>query len=119
MPTWPSSGAFPQSPLPRTWMRRPINIMVEFKPDLGPARKRRLTTGTAYLCSGTFPLVLGQFDQLMSFYRNDCVYGSLPFTWIDPEDRVTVRTWEFKEVPALQHITARYYEASVSLIRQS
>ena len=119
MPTWPTADDFPQSPLVGTWTRTAANTVSEFKPDLGPARKRRLTTGAHYECSGSFRVTQDQVDALLDFWRSDCDYGSLSFTWIDPEDGVTVRTWEFQSVPQFTHTTAGAYEASVSLIRQS
>lgn len=119
MPTWPVAGDFPQSPLVGTWTRTAVNTVQEFKPDLGPARKRRLTTGASFECSGSFRLTQAQADALLDFWRADCDFGSLSFTWIDPEDGVTPRTWEFRSVPQFQHVTAGAYEATVSLIRTS
>lgn len=119
MPTWPSAGGFPQSPLVGTWTRAAINTVQEFKPDVGPASKRRLTTGAAYECSGNFRLTQAQADALRAFYRTDCDHGSVQFTWIDPEDGVTSRTWEFQSPPQFMHVTAGAHEATVSLIRIS
>lgn len=119
MATWPTTDNFPQSPLVTSWTRRAINALYEFKPEFGPARKRRMTTGVSYECSGVFLLIEGHQDILLDFWRDDCNFGSESFTWIDPEDGITVRTWEFKSVPEFSQASAGFYETTVNLIRQS
>jgi hypothetical protein len=55
----------------------------------------------------------------MDFWAADCDLGALTFTWTDPEDGTTARTWEWAAVPQISHLTAGVFEAAVSLIRQS
>ena len=117
MPTWPSAGGFPQTPRVGTWRRQAADIVIEFKPAKGPARLRRKVTGAQFDCSGSFVLTETQLAALIAFWRDDCDFGALTFTWADPEDLVTARTWEWAAGPTYQHLTNDLYEASVSLIR--
>jgi hypothetical protein len=117
MPTWPTSGDFPQAPRIGTWTRQAADTLISFKPASGPPRRRRAVSGAQYNCTGTFLLTEAQVETLMDFWANDCDLGALTFTWIDPEDGRTSRTWEWAAVPQIQHLTAGYYDASVSLIR--
>lgn len=117
MPTWPTAGSFPQAPRVGTWRRQASDIVSEFKPAQGPARLRRKVTGAVFNCSGTFLLTETQLAALIAFWRDDCDLGAVTFTWTDPEDLVTARTWEWAAAPSYQHATADLYEASVALIR--
>lgn len=117
MPAWPTSGGFPQAPRVGTWRFQAEDIVSEFKPAVGPARRRRVVEGAQYRCTGIFDLTSTQKLALEAFWRDDCELGSLPFTMPDPGDALTVRTWEWAEVPRFAHITADAFEASVSLIR--
>lgn len=118
MPTWPTSGGFPQAPRVGSWKRQADDIVSEFKTAIGPARLRRVVEATQYRCSGTYLLTAAQIDTLESFWRDDCDLGAATFTMADPEDATTTRTWEWAEAPQFAHITADVFEASVSLIRQ-
>ena len=119
MPTWPTSGGFPQAPRVGSWRRQAADIVAEFKPAQGPARLRKQVTAAQYDCAGVFTLTETQVETLMDFWVGDCALGELTFTWVDPEDATTARTWEWAAIPQITHITADTYEASVSLIRQS
>lgn len=106
-------------PIAGSWTRVAINTMQGFRPDLGPPLLRRLTTGKSYKCSGSFLLTQAHVVALKSFYRADCSFGELPFSWLDPEDGVTPRVWEFQSIPQPQHVTGGIYRAAVYLIRKS
>lgn len=117
MPTWPTAGGFPQTPRVGTWRQQAADIVVEFKPAQGPARLRRKVTGAQFNCSGTFLLTEAQWAALEAFWRDDCDLGALTFTWVDPEDLVTSRTWEWAAKPEPGVSTAGLHEVTVSLIR--
>lgn len=119
MPTWPTTGGFPQAPLVGTWERQAAETGVQFDTALGPPRIRRLVTTAQYNCTGTWRLTEAQVDTLMDFWATDCDLGSLTFTLTDPEDGLTARTFEWASVPKISHLTAGLYDAAVSLIRQS
>jgi hypothetical protein len=119
MPTWPTTGSFPQTPRVGTWTRTAADTVAEFAPEIGPARIRRVVTTAQYNCSGSFLLTETQVDTIMDFWADDCDLGSLSFTWRDPEDPGTTRTWEWAEVPQVTHLTNDVYVVTVSLIRQS
>jgi hypothetical protein len=119
MPTWPTSGGFPQAPRVGSWVRTAADTVTEFKPAVGAPRVRRLVSAAQYDCQGTFQLTEAQVETLMDFWAADCDLGALTFTWTDPEDGTTARTWEWAAVPQISHLTAGVFEAAVSLIRQS
>lgn len=119
MPTWPTSGSFPQAPRVGSWVRQAADTIITFKPAVGPPRRRRLVSGAQYNCTGTFLLTPAQVNQIMDFWADDCDLGETPFTWTDPEDGTTSRTFEWAGVPQVSHFSADAFEVSVSLIRQS
>ncbi len=117
MPIWPTAGGFPQAPRLGSWRRQAADIISEFQPAVGPPRIRRQVTGAFFNCGGAFLLTEAQVETLEDFWRVDCVSGSSPFLWIDPEDLVTSRSWEWASQPEFSHLTADLYTAAVSLIR--
>jgi hypothetical protein len=117
MPAWPFVDGSARAPRVGSWTVQPIEIVAEFKPEQGPERTRRKTTGTKHACSGSFIMTKAQRNVLEAFWRDDCKRGALTFTMRDPDHRPTVRTWEWRERPTFSHYSADAFTASVSLIR--
>jgi hypothetical protein len=117
VPSWPFVDGPSRAPRVGYWTVQPIEIVSEFKPEQGPERTRRKTTGTKHLCTGSFLVSKANRTALEAFWRDDCRRGSLTFTMRDPDHRPTIRTWEWRERPTFSHLSADQFIASVSLIR--
>ncbi|MCC5960539.1 MAG: hypothetical protein JJU08_14500 [Rhodobacteraceae bacterium] len=90
---WPFSD--PLSPLVQS-TAAPVDQLVSFQPDIGPAISRPRTTARLELWS--LQVRLHSFEQLKDFeawFDNQLAFGALPFLWLHPTEK-TLKRFRFE-----------------------
>lgn len=116
MPTWPTTGSFPQCPSPGTWQRQRQSNLLSFEPDVGPPLTRKRSTVSTLSVSFSIVLYTAQLATLDTFFTVDAAEGAIPFDWKNPETGV-VEAWSFVEPPAVQKPFKDRYEVQIRLRR--
>ena len=116
MPSWPTSGGFPQLPLDGTWSRQRQSNKIEFSPDAGPPKSRRRSTVSVVTASFSLLLTAAQLAALDAFFDDDCNEGVTPFTWANPETGAA-EAWSFASPPAVTHRTGPLFSVQIELRR--
>ena len=118
MPTWPTTGNFPQCPTPGTWQRQRESNLLAFQPDVGPPLVRKRSTVSTITVSFSIIVTTAQLQTLDTFFEDDCCEGAIKFDWKNPETGV-VEEWAFVDPPAVQKPFRDKYEAQLRLRRDS
>lgn len=91
------------------------NNLAEFKPEVGPPKRRRRTSVATDILAFDQMLTFDEFDELKEFYSDTLKDGSLPFGRYHPRDiGGTIYEWQFVEPPKLK--TSTYVFATVSIM---
>lgn len=114
MATWPVS--LPAAPLLGGIEAEDQDNVIRFEPDVGEAMARQRSTAVPVRMTVEFKLTEAQRATLMAFYRTDCAYGSVEFTWTDPEDGETA-SFMFLGSPKRGHQTKGAWRVSCTLLR--
>lgn len=118
MPTWPTTGSFPQCPLPGSWQRDRAPNLLTFEPDVGPPLVRRRSTVSTLNVSFAIVITTAQLATLDTFFESDCGEGSIPFDWKNPETGATEQ-WSFVDPPSVQKPFRDKYQVQIVLRRDS
>lgn len=118
MPSWPAS--LPCMPLSGTLSVKAETNVAEFKPDVGPALRRRRYTAVRSYYRGSMRLSGEQVAQLRSFFEDDCLSGTVSFTMRDwerafAEGVIVDAEFTFDEPPDIQHRAGNKFIASLAL----
>lgn len=94
-PSWPS-GLVSKLLSVVGYSEGAIDPTIESNMDSGPPKRRPRFTAIPKLFTGQIDtLSSADVDTFYSFYDNDCVFGSLPFTWVHPRTGVS-GTFQFR-----------------------
>lgn len=111
--SWPSVT---QYALDGTLSEAPENNLSEFRPEVGPVKRRRRTSVATRLLVFDQLLSFTEFDALMTFYSDTLMDGALTFTRYHPRDiGGTTYEWQFVEPPKLKTSTYTFATVGISL----
>lgn len=111
-PAWPVSVT--EYALDGSMSEGPENNLAEFKPEVGPAKRRRRTSVATDLVAFDQLLTFTEWEALLDFYADDLQDGALTFTRHHPRDIPgSTLEWQFMEPPKLK--TSTYIFATVSI----
>ena len=114
--TWP--GTVNQNVLRDGFTVKPEANRISFKPETGKAKRRRRTTIATELVTYGLLLTLDEFADLLDFWHDDLLDGTLPFTFTDPLDEAE-KTYEFVDdaEPEAMSPTGLYVTVYLHLLR--
>lgn len=113
-PAWPAN--IPQRPNDGGWSETNQRNVAEFQPEVGAPKFRRRSTAAGATASAGFTMTAAQLDDFDDFYADDCVDGTIPFTWAHPISGTTY-SWVFTAPPERAAIDVDQFGVSVQLRR--
>jgi hypothetical protein len=111
--SWPTTVR--QYALAGITIKRETN-RVEFKPEVGPAKRRRRSSLATELLNFRTRVTIDEYADLDDFFTIDLKDGTFSFMRKDPRDLDgTDCEFEFVEPPAFNHIDGDYGDITLSL----
>lgn len=101
MPAWPAT--LPQFVLESGYQEQLQDQVIETQMETGPVKVRRRFTKSIRTFQCQMLMTAAQQAAFESFWQNDCLGGSISFTWVHPRTRVAA-TFRFR-TPAPQYQT--------------
>jgi len=111
-PIWPAG--LPQRPLVDGYSNSFGNGAARTDMDSGPPKIRKRFTATAEPLRLVFRLTRLQVATLRAFFKDDCAYGAVPFSFVEPVLGASVRV-AFSKPPAIVPRSAIRFDATLEL----
>ena len=83
--------------------------------DAGPAKVRRRASCAVRPVTGRMVMTAAELDDFKDFYREDLLYGSLRFHWVDPWDSATAVEMRFTAPYTIAAFGPDAFEVGMSL----
>lgn len=100
MAVWPVS--LPQLPLAGRYQETFPNTNLRTPMEMGPPKVRKRFIANVTPLDVAFKLTTAQVATFETFYKTDCSYGALSFTWVNPRTGVSASI-RFQDVPKVSH----------------
>jgi hypothetical protein len=88
-PAWPAT--LPPRPLRAGYQTAFGQGAISTAMDSGPPKTRKRFTAVVRPLRMTFRMGFAQLTTLKNFYENDCAFGAIAFTFVDPVSGDTIR----------------------------
>jgi hypothetical protein len=111
-PVWPTS--LPQRPLVDGYSNSFGDGAVRTDMDSGPPKARRRFTAAVQPLRLAFRLTAAQVATLRSFFKDDCAFGAIPFSFVEPVSGASIRA-AFSKPPAIAPRSAIRFDATIEL----
>ena len=112
--TWPAGVTL--SFKENDYREKPDRNIDAFPVDHGPALENRATSVPGVLISGTIPCGSSdEYDDLVEFWRDDLLDGSLHFTRAHPRTGTATQEFKFESAPELSKVWSDIHEVAVTL----
>ncbi|MEN2977859.1 hypothetical protein P7L78_19085 [Tistrella bauzanensis] len=97
-PVWPE--ALPQAPQRDGYQESTPDVLLESKPDIGPAKTRPLATSGEAALTVRYRMSGVQLVTFRAWFSTTLAHGARPFVWPDPVSGEVARVRITKPVPA-------------------
>lgn len=109
---WPLD--VPQNELLNSYSEKIEQNIIEFAPEVGPAKRRRRSSINAATLTFETLLRAAAVASLRTFYRTTLADGALPFTRRDPRTGGTA-TFQFQSPPSIRQLNPALFAVSFAL----